>query len=111
MCKEFGGLGIPNLRDLNICLLASWLRRYQLDGDKLWKTLLNHKYDTDRPNILCTRSNEASQFFRGIMWAAEAARMGFRWKVGDGRKVRFWEDHWLGATSSYTVLGVVCFGQ
>lgn len=23
MCREFGGLGIPNLRDLNICLLAS----------------------------------------------------------------------------------------
>jgi hypothetical protein len=26
MKKEFGGLGIPNLRDLNICLLGSWLR-------------------------------------------------------------------------------------
>jgi hypothetical protein len=23
MCREYGGLGIPNLRDLNICLLAS----------------------------------------------------------------------------------------
>lgn len=23
MCKDFGGLGIPNLRDLNVCLLAS----------------------------------------------------------------------------------------
>jgi hypothetical protein len=29
--KEFRGLGIPNLRDLNICLLGSWLKRYQLD--------------------------------------------------------------------------------
>lgn len=26
MRKEFGGLGIPNLRDLNICLLASWIK-------------------------------------------------------------------------------------
>lgn len=24
--KEFGGLGAPNLRDLNLCLLASWIR-------------------------------------------------------------------------------------
>jgi hypothetical protein len=23
MCKEYGGLGVPNLRELNICLLAS----------------------------------------------------------------------------------------
>jgi len=28
MCKEFGDLGIPSLRDLNVSLLASWLKRY-----------------------------------------------------------------------------------
>lgn len=35
MCKDFGGLGIPNLRDLNLSLLASWLKRYSADKDKL----------------------------------------------------------------------------
>ena len=35
MAKEFGGLGIPNLRDLNICPLASWLKRYSNDSHKL----------------------------------------------------------------------------
>lgn len=33
------------------------------------------------------------------MWAASAAKMGFRWKIGDGKKVEFWEDNWLGSTS------------
>lgn len=33
------------------------------------------------------------------MWAASAAKMGFRWKIGDGKKVKFWEDNWLGSTS------------
>jgi hypothetical protein len=28
MEKEFGGLGVPNLRELNLCLLGSWVRRY-----------------------------------------------------------------------------------
>jgi hypothetical protein len=28
-------LGIPNLRDLNICLLGSWLKRYCSDNDKI----------------------------------------------------------------------------
>jgi hypothetical protein len=27
--KEMGGLGIPDLRDLNLCLLAAWINRYQ----------------------------------------------------------------------------------
>ena len=33
------------------------------------------------------------------MWAAQAAKMGYRWKVGNGRKIRFWEDNWLGSSS------------
>jgi hypothetical protein len=37
MRKEFGGVGIPNLRDLNICLLGSWIKRFQKDEGKLWK--------------------------------------------------------------------------
>lgn len=43
MCKEFGGVGIPNLRDLNLCLLASWLKRYICDKDKLWRELIDFK--------------------------------------------------------------------
>ncbi|WVZ90240.1 hypothetical protein U9M48_036556 [Paspalum notatum var. saurae] len=39
MCKEFGGLGVQNLRDLNVCLLESWLKRYLEGGDKIWKGL------------------------------------------------------------------------
>jgi hypothetical protein len=34
--KEYGGMELPNLRDLNICLLASWLKKYEQDKDKLW---------------------------------------------------------------------------
>jgi hypothetical protein len=38
MPKSQGGLGIPYLRDVNICLLASWLKRYINGEGKLWKT-------------------------------------------------------------------------
>jgi len=33
------------------------------------------------------------------MWAAQAAKLGYRWKVGNGKKVRLWEDNWLGPSS------------
>jgi hypothetical protein len=35
MEKDFGGFGIPNLRELNICLLASWVRRYFVYNGKI----------------------------------------------------------------------------
>jgi hypothetical protein len=43
MLKNFGGLGVLNIRDLNICLLGSWITRYQMDEGKLWKEILDHK--------------------------------------------------------------------
>ena len=57
------------------------------------KDLINYKYDTDRPNIFfCSSTVGASSFFEGLMWAASAAKIGFRWKIGNGKKVKFWED-------------------
>lgn len=84
---------------MNISLLASWTKRYNVDRHKLWRQYIDFKYDTDRPNIFCSSTNGASQFFKGVMWAATAAKLGFRWKIGDGKKVKFWEDNWLGPSS------------
>lgn len=53
MC-QFGDMGIPNLRDLNVCLLASWLKRYIVDREKLLKELVDYKYDTGKHNIFLT---------------------------------------------------------
>jgi hypothetical protein len=33
--KEHDGLGIPDLRDLNLCLLASWVQRYHVSEGKM----------------------------------------------------------------------------
>jgi hypothetical protein len=99
MCKSFGGIGIPNLRDINICLLGSWLKRYNLDKDKLWKQVIDDKYSTNNPNIFCSSTVGSSQFFKGMMWASKAAKMGYKWKIGNGKKVKFWEDNWLASSS------------
>jgi hypothetical protein len=47
--KEFGGLGIPNLADMNLCPRASWVKRYNLDNNKLWKQIIDHKYNVNAP--------------------------------------------------------------
>jgi hypothetical protein len=37
MKKQYGRLGIPEIRDLNLCLLGSWVKRYVRDEGKLWR--------------------------------------------------------------------------
>ena len=89
MLQEFGGLGVPNLRDLNICLLASWIKRCNLDENKLWKQMIDHTYSTDKPNIFCSNTAGSSSFFKGMIWTALAAKMGYRWRIGNGKKSDF----------------------
>jgi hypothetical protein len=99
MKKENGGVGIPNLRDLNLCLLRSWGKRYPGDRDKIWRMLVDFKYNTKKPNIFTCKDAGVSNFWKGVLWATRVARMGYMWKVGDGTSVRFWEDNWIGSSS------------
>jgi hypothetical protein len=49
--KEYGGLDIPDLSEMNMCFLASWIKRYNLNANKLWKQIIDVKYNVDNPNI------------------------------------------------------------
>ena len=92
MKKEYGELGISNLQDMNLCMLGSWIKRYIEGEGSLWKKVVDSKYNTRDPNIFCCEDTHASTFWKGVMWATKAVKFGYRWKVGNGRSVRFWED-------------------
>ena len=97
--KEFGGWGILDLGCLNMCLLAAWINRYHLGDHPIWKSIIDHKYDTTEPNVFCCPEKGASPFWKGVLWASKAAKLGVSWKVGNGKTIRFWEDHWFGNCS------------
>jgi hypothetical protein len=37
------GLGVPDIKDLNLCLLGSWVKRYIKDENKLWRSIVDRK--------------------------------------------------------------------
>ena len=89
MSKKHGGLGVPNIRDVNLCLLGSWVKRYIKDEGKLWKQIVDKKYIHNFPNIFASKPQNPSRFWQGVMWAAKALKFGYKWVVGDGQKIRF----------------------
>jgi hypothetical protein len=96
MKKDFGGLGIPNLQDLNICLIGSCIKRYiQSEGD-LWRKVLDAKYNTRNPNILSCHDPQPSTFWKGVRWASKEVKFVYKWQVGNGRSIKFWEYIWFG---------------
>ncbi|KAI5009174.1 hypothetical protein ZWY2020_010222 [Hordeum vulgare] len=92
--KEFGGLGIPNIREYNMALLASWGKRFYNNSDSDWKKLLVFKYNVDSPNFFWSTQQGGSPFWKSISWAFQAARNFYEWKIGDGNNIRFWHDKW-----------------
>lgn len=62
--RENGGLGVLDLRNMNICLLASWIKRYHLDGSKLWKRIVDFKYNAEAPTFSAALRTSALLFGR-----------------------------------------------
>jgi hypothetical protein len=86
--KEFGGLGILDLRSLNLALLSAWIFRYQLNKTAIWTKIVDYKYKTKNPNVMCCPTI-GTPFWKGVVWAMQAAMIGIHWKLGSGEKVRF----------------------
>jgi hypothetical protein len=72
-----------------MCLLASWVHRFYSSDNRLWKEILSCKYHLDKPIIFCCKRRNASPFLKGFLWAAQAVKMGYRWKYGNGKRIRF----------------------
>jgi hypothetical protein len=67
MKKQYGGLGIPDIKDLNLCLLGSWVKRYFRDEGKLWRRVVEKKY-CKKGNIFCSEKKHASLSGRRCSW-------------------------------------------
>lgn len=65
--KFYGDLGITNLADLNLCLLASSVKRYHLDDGKIWKHIVDAKYRTHNPNLFSCSSIGVSPFWKSVL--------------------------------------------
>jgi hypothetical protein len=52
--------------------------------------LIDVKYNTYNPNIFTCKDVGSSNFWKGVIWAAGVAKMGYRWKLGKENKIRFW---------------------
>lgn len=95
--KVEGGFGMRKAEGMNKALLAKLGWRLLTQGEEMWAKILRVKYGIgDSGPPVFRREERASPTWRGLEWAANLLHEGIKWKVVDGRKVRFWSDNWLG---------------
>lgn len=98
--KEMGGLWIGNLIMRNTALLAKWLWQFSLEKKLLWVSIIRSKYGVEggRGSKRVTTGSCRSPW-RFLPYGLKSFRCYVSYEVGDGRRIRFWEDHWRGDQS------------
>ncbi|KAF7801547.1 putative ribonuclease H protein At1g65750 family [Senna tora] len=94
--KHYGGLGLRHVREQNKAFMVKLGWGLINQKDALWARVLRAKYKCGDDLIpVIDRKNSASRLWKGIADAWKYVQDGMVWRLGDGRKVRFWSDPWL----------------
>ena len=96
-----GGLGIRNIRLFNEALLGKWLWRFGIEEDALWRQVIEMKYG-------CVWGGWYTRAVIGPYGVGLWKNISQGWPsfsrhilygIGDGSRVKFWQDRWCGETS------------
>ena len=92
-----------NLALMNKALLGKWNWRFTIESEALWKQVISHKYGVEEGGW-CTRAERGRHgvgLWKAIRkeWLGMHSSLAFR--VGNGRRVRFWKDKWCGDEPLY----------
>ncbi|KAG6675888.1 hypothetical protein I3842_15G128600 [Carya illinoinensis] len=95
-----GGLVVWNVRAFNEALLGKWLWRYNKERGALWKEVIDMKYGSER-GVWCSKESRGTYgvgLWKYIRkgWCTFASNT--RFCVGNGRRVSFWNEVWVGDT-------------
>jgi hypothetical protein len=106
--KECGGLGMKNLRLVNVSLLTKWRWRLLVSQEALWSLVLKAKYGNEiglSPELASFGNKRfASLWWKDLCNLGRLSRSSNGdWcsemlvkKVGNGGGTRFWLDKWIG---------------
>jgi hypothetical protein len=86
--KRKGGLGIKDLRKMNISLLCKWW--WALDNeDGLWQEIVRSKYIQNTPISLVQNRMSDSPIWKDLMKIRHIFLRGREYKMGNGKSMSF----------------------
>ncbi|CAA7043436.1 unnamed protein product [Microthlaspi erraticum] len=99
LSKAEGGLGIRKTSIMNKALIAKLGWRLLHDNTSLWARVLRSKCkvgDIHDTTWSVARGTWSSTWRSVVVGIRDVIRPGHGWVIGDGQRVDFWTDKWLG---------------
>ncbi|XP_026384917.1 uncharacterized protein LOC113280517 [Papaver somniferum] len=96
--KEKGGLGVCNLKIMNLALLAKWCWRFGVEKNKLWYKIVEDKYGTDFSKWIPENITQTYgvSYWRVIAGTTSLISENSTLFVHSGSAIAFWNDIWCG---------------
>ena len=98
---ERGSLGIRSVVSFNQALLGNWQWRFGHEATHLWRRVISTKYGEVQRGWctkVCKRAHECG-LWRSINEGCESFSKHLSFAVGDGTRIYFWHDRWIGENS------------
>jgi hypothetical protein len=107
MCKSKsnGGLGFRDFECFNQAFLAKQGWHLLVDPDSLCAQVLKARYHKNSSFLDADCPKRASFTWRSIVYGRDLLEAGLIWRVGDGSKIKVWEDNWIPRSSAQQPLG------
>ena len=104
--KKKGGVGIKNIKKMNISLLSKWW--WKLEHEKgLWQDIVKYKYlSRDYIHTVSHKLGD-SPIWTDLLKVKSIYLQGRCVKIEDGALLRFWEDAWLPDSPLCTLIPVL----
>ncbi|XP_076919662.1 uncharacterized protein LOC143580555 [Bidens hawaiensis] len=106
MPKNKGGLGISRIKYVNNALLSKWGWRYKTGESGLWKRVIDSIHNHPKDREVVPVKNGISGVWANLAktknklkWESGKLVDLMKGSVGDGRKLSFWLDNWVGPNS------------
>lgn len=95
--KEYGGAGLRKMEQQNLALGAKLVWKLYRSPNKLWCRIMQKKYldNNDPLRILAINIKKSgSAIWKFIKECRHLITNHISWKIGNGKKTKFWHDSW-----------------
>jgi len=96
--KDKGGLGIKNLRRMNISLLCKWWWKVE-NGEGIWQDIIRKKYLKNGSLHILRKNHKNSAVWNDLLRVKALYLKGRSMIIGNGKNTSFWHDRWCGLVS------------
>jgi hypothetical protein len=96
MNKKNGGLGIRNLKKMNLSLITKWTWRW-FKNDSWWKEATPSTSEVYRS----WEDLNASRFWRNVAKVKDVFNNSISFDIENGKITLFWQDAWLDSPIKY----------